>query len=86
MIPNGLRHSIATLLYLGGVDIRNLQDWLGNQNISFTNRYTRSDYKKQVATANVVAKIFGDFNIDMESKKDLLLKKEYSYSTYKYSM
>ena len=67
--PHGLRHSIATLLHLEGVDIRDLQDWLGHQNISSTNRYTRSDYKKQVATANVVAKIFGDFNIDMESKK-----------------
>ena len=56
--PHGLRHSIATLLHLQGVDIRDLQDWLGHQNISSTNRYTRSDYKKQVATANVVAQIF----------------------------
>lgn len=56
--PHGLRHSIATLLHLEGVDIRDLQDWLGHQNISSTNRYTRSDYKKQVATGNTVAKIF----------------------------
>ena len=40
--PHGLRHSIATLLHLEGVDIRDLQDWLGNQNITSTNRYTRS--------------------------------------------
>ena len=44
--PHGLRHSIATLLHLEGVDIRDLQDWLGHQNISSNNRYTRSDYKK----------------------------------------
>ena len=56
--PHGLRHSIATLLHLQGVDIRDLQDWLGHQNISSTNRYTRSDYKKQVSTANIVAQIF----------------------------
>lgn len=48
--PHGLRHSIATLLHLQGVDIRDLQDWLGHENISSTNRYTRSDYKKQVET------------------------------------
>ena len=56
--PHGLRHSIATLLHISGVDIRDLQYWLGHQNISSTNRYTRSDYKKQVATGNVVSKIF----------------------------
>ena len=48
--PHGLRHSIATLLHLEGVDIRNLQDWLGHQSISSTNRYTRSDYQKQLET------------------------------------
>ena len=56
--PHGLRHSIATLLHIEGVDIRDLQDWLGHQNISSTNRYTRSDYKKQQATGDVVEKIF----------------------------
>ncbi len=48
--PHGLRHSIATLLHLSGVDIRDLQDWLGHENITSTNRYTRSDYKKQLQT------------------------------------
>ncbi len=48
--PHGLRHSIATLLHLEGVDIRDLQDWLGHESISSTNIYTRSDYKKQVQT------------------------------------
>lgn len=48
--PHGLRHSIATLLHLAGVDIRDLQDWLGHESITSTNRYTRSDYKKQIET------------------------------------
>lgn len=41
-----------------GVDIRDLQDWLGHESITSTNRYTRSDFQKQVATANTVSKIF----------------------------
>lgn len=56
--PHGLRHSIATLLHMEGVDIRDLQDWLGHESITSTNRYTRSDFQKQVATANTVSKIF----------------------------
>lgn len=28
--PHGLRHSNATLLHMEGVDIRDLQDWLGH--------------------------------------------------------
>ncbi|MCI8397663.1 MAG: tyrosine-type recombinase/integrase [Clostridia bacterium] len=48
--PHGLRHSIATLLHLENVDVRDLQDWLGHESITSTNRYTRSDYKKQVTT------------------------------------
>lgn len=66
--PHGLRHSIATLLHLEGVDIRDLQDWLGHQNISSTNRYTRSDYKKQVSTGKTVTKIFENTN-NNETKK-----------------
>lgn len=56
--PHGLRHSIATLLHLEGVDIRDLQDWLGHQSISSTNRYTRSDYQKQLETGRAMKKIF----------------------------
>lgn len=56
--PHGLRHSIATLLHIEGVDIRDLQDWLGHQSVSSTNRYTRSDYQKQLETGKAVEKIF----------------------------
>lgn len=45
-------------MHLEGVDIRDLQDWLGHENITSTNRYTRTDYKKQVMTGNAVTKIF----------------------------
>lgn len=55
--PHGLRHSIATLLHLNGVDIRNIQDWLGHENMNSTNRYTRSDFRKQLATGQVVEKL-----------------------------
>jgi len=65
--PHGLRHSIATLLHMEGVDIRDLQDWLGHESITSTNRYTRSDFQKQVSTANVVSKIFDK---EKEGKND----------------
>lgn len=71
--PHGLRHSIATLLHLNGTDIRDIQDWLGHENITSTNRYTRSDYKKQVATGKVVEKIFEK---DSSSKKRYVVKKK----------
>ena len=58
--PHGLRHSVATLLHLEGVDIRNLQDWLGHENITSTNVYTRSDYQKQIQTSKVIEKILGN--------------------------
>lgn len=56
--PHGLRHSIATLLHLNGTDIRDLQDWLGHESITSTNRYTRSDYRKQVITGKTVEEMF----------------------------
>lgn len=58
--PHGLRHTIATLLHMEGVDIRDLQDWLGHQSVSSTNRYTRSDYQKQLETGKAIEKIFGN--------------------------
>lgn len=75
--PHGLRHSNATLLHLEGVDIRDLQDWLGHQNISSTNRYTRSDYKKQMATAKVVQKMFSDIEDNKKERpKRYIVKKK----------
>ena len=42
-----------------GVDIRDLQDWLGHQSIASTNRYTRSDYQRQLETGKAIERIFG---------------------------
>lgn len=58
--PHGLRHSNATLLHMEGVDIRDLQDWLGHQSVSSTNRYTRSDYQRQLETGRAISRIFGN--------------------------
>lgn len=76
--PHGLRHSIATLLHLEGIDIRDLQDWLGHESITSTNRYTRSDYKKQVATGNTVTEMFDNTNISEKNKeiKRYVIKKK----------
>ena len=71
--PHGLRHSIATLLHLNGTDIRDIQDWLGHENISSTNRYTRSDFKKQVSTGKVVEKIF---DTEVKPRKRFIVKKK----------
>lgn len=71
--PHGLRHSIATLLHLNGTDIRDIQDWLGHENISSTNRYTRSDFKKQVSTGRVVEKIF---DTEVKPRKRFVVKKK----------
>ena len=76
--PHGLRHSIATLLHIAGVDIRDLQDWLGHENITSTNRYTRSDYKKQVQTSKVVAQIFNIKNNEKNTKKRKIFIKKRS--------
>ncbi|MBS6251768.1 MAG: site-specific integrase [Clostridium sp.] len=74
--PHGLRHSIATLLHLKGVDIRDLQDWLGHESVTSTNRYTRSDYKKQVATGGTVLQIFDKKdNFNENNKKNINVKK-----------
>ncbi len=67
--PHGLRHSIATLLHLHGVDIRDLQDWLGHESISSTNIYTSSNYQKQVQTGKVVMELFTEKNNTNENIK-----------------
>lgn len=46
-------------MHLEGVDIRDIQDWLGHENISSTNIYTRGDYQKQVQTGKIVMQLFG---------------------------
>lgn len=85
--PHGLRHTNATLLHIEGVDIRDLQDWLGHQSIASTNRYTRSDYQKQLNTAKAVKKIFNKEVIinTEENHEEKNLEKE-NEKKYTYAM
>lgn len=53
-----LRHSCASLLYANGVNIKDIQEWLGHSDISTTlNIYTHLNYKNKVASANAIASI-----------------------------
>lgn len=53
-----LRHSCASLLYANGVNIKDIQEWLGHSDISTTlNIYTHLNYKNKVASANAIMSI-----------------------------
>ena len=50
-----LRHSCASLLYDGGVDIKGIQDWMGHSSVSTTaNIYTHLNYKTKITSANIL--------------------------------
>ena len=55
-----LRHSCASLLYSQGVDLKQIQAWLGHSTIGTTaNIYTHFDYSKKVESANAILSVFG---------------------------
>ena len=50
-----LRHSCATLLYNNGVELKDIQHWLGHSTITTTaNIYTHFDYSRKVDSANIM--------------------------------
>lgn len=50
-----LRHSCASLLFLHGVSLKEIQEWLGHSNISTTaNIYTHMDYNQKISSANAI--------------------------------
>lgn len=50
-----LRHSCATLLYNNGVDLKDIQHWLGHSTITTTaNIYTHFDYSRKIDSAKIM--------------------------------
>ena len=54
-----LHHSCASLLYVNGVSLKEIQEWLGHSDISTTNNiYTHLDFSSKVSSANAIVRIF----------------------------
>ena len=50
-----LRHSCASLLYACGVNLKEIQEWLGHSDISTTaNIYTHLDYSNKLSSVNAI--------------------------------
>ena len=50
ILPHKLRHTAATLMYQGGVDMLALKEILGHENVSTTQIYTHINQKTAAAS------------------------------------
>ena len=60
-----LRHSCATLMYAKGVQLKDMQLWLGHSTISTTsNIYTHLDFNSKVESANAIMGVLTDVKVE----------------------
>ena len=59
MHPHILRHTCASRLVRGGVDIRRVQMWLGHQTLQMTMRYAHLSPQAMLEAVNVVGNVVG---------------------------
>lgn len=55
-----LRHTCASLQLKNGVQMKNIQDWLGHSSFNTTaNIYSHLDYSSKIMSAEIIEKVFG---------------------------
>lgn len=64
-----LRHSCGTLLVRNGVNIKDIQIWLGHSNFQTTLRYAHADIEDKRASANVI-----NNKLALDTKKEQITK------------
>ena len=64
-----LRHSCGTLLVRNGVNIKDIQIWLGHSNFQTTLRYAHADIEDKRASANVI-----NDKLALDTKKEQITK------------